>query len=351
MIKVAILSFYSGHLARGVETWTYELAKRLDPDVDVTVYQNGPLPKSPKYKTRSIGVNLNWSKKMSYIPFLNYYSLKVAEFTRKVVQRLDKDTDIVIPTNGQWQSLLIKFWAVRNKRKVIICGHSGPGFDDRINLFTFPDVFVSLTEFQANWARSVNPFVTVTKIPNGIDLNKFKEGENVARVNSTEPIILSVAAFNYWKRLDLAIKAVSRLNNGSLILVGKGEDEKKLKRLGDRYLPGRIKITSLPYDEMATVYSSARLFTYPTVPWESFGIALLEAMASNLPIVATDDPIRREIVGNAGLFVDPTKIDQYAKTIKKALDKDWGDLPRHQAEKFSWGKIKIKYIELFKSLI
>ncbi len=98
------------------------------------------------------------------------------------------------------------------------------------------------------------------------------------------------------------------------------------------------------------MYRSADLFTFSTVPWESFGIVLVEAMASGLPVVATDDPIRREIVGDAGLFVDPIDTDAYAAAIQKALDTDWGNKPRLQAEKFSWDKIAKQYETLFNSL-
>jgi len=73
-------------------------------------------------------------------------------------------------------------------------------------------------------------------------------------------------------------------------------------------------------------------------------------MASGLPVVAADDPIRREIVGDAGIFVDPTDTDAYAKAIKEALGKNWGDVPRKQAEKFSWDEIALKYERLLKSL-
>jgi glycosyltransferase involved in cell wall biosynthesis len=101
---------------------------------------------------------------------------------------------------------------------------------------------------------------------------------------------------------------------------------------------------------MPRVYGAADIFTYPTVPWESFGIVLVEAMASGLPVVATDDPIRREIVGDAGLFDDPLNTKVYAKALRKALAKDWGDKPRKQAEKFSWDKIADQYHKLFDEL-
>jgi len=73
-------------------------------------------------------------------------------------------------------------------------------------------------------------------------------------------------------------------------------------------------------------------------------------MATGLPVVATNDPIRHEIVGDAGILVDPTNTEEYAEALQKALDTNWGNKPRKQAEKFSWDEIAEKYDNLFKEL-
>lgn len=347
-LKVAFLSFYSGDIYRGVETYVHELSNRLvDLGVDVTVYQHGATLSNSKYRTVTIKNKIDWNRKSSYLSFVNYYSLRVKKFTREVLSRVDKDTDVIFPTNGQWQSVLCSIWAKRHGKKIVIAGQSGPGIDDRINLWTFPNKFVGLTKPQGEWARSANPFVKSVVIPNGVDLKKFGNKINPLKINLPRPIILCVAAFDYWKRQDLAIKAVSKLKKGSLLLVGRGAEEKKLRELGEKLLPGRFDIMSFPHSEMPKVYSACDLFTYPTVPWESFGIVMVEAMASDLPVVATDDPIRREIVGDAGLFVDPNNTEKYTRALQRALETKWDNKPRKQAEKFSWDDIARKYKELF----
>lgn len=350
-MKIAFLSFYSGEMYRGVETFVHETANRLNSmGHKVTVYQNGPKLPGAKYKTVVIGLKVNWRRRNSYIPFLNYYGRLVGRFTLRVLKGLDKDMDILFPTNGQWQSLLCSFWTTLRRTKLVISGQSGPGLDDRINLWTFPNVFLGLTDSQVEWARHANPLVKVGKIPNGVDLTKFNKSASSIKVDLPKPIILSVAAFDKWKRLDLAIKAVSKLNKGSLLLMGKGKGERRLKRMGERLLPGRFKIMSFPHKDMPKVYQAADLFTYPTSPWESFGIVLVEAMASGLPVIATNDPIRREIVGKAGLFVDPEQTSKYASSLKNALNKKWGNIPRKQAERYDWDKIAKEYEKLFKNL-
>lgn len=323
-MKIAFLSYYSGNVNRGVETFVHELGNNLVKlGHQVVVYQSGPRLPAATY-----GVN----------KLVSLYKLPKL------------DADVVIPTNGRFQSLLCRFWCLIHNKKMIISGQSGLGIDDRFNLWLFPNVFVALTQHQARWVKSLNPFVKLATIPNGVDLEKFSSEIKPLKLNLPGPIILSASALIEAKRPELIIKAVAKLKSGSLLLVGSGERQKELEDLGKELLPGRFKIISIPHDQMPAVYASADLFTFATVPWESFGIVLLEAMATNLPVVVSDDPIRREIVGKAGIFVDPENTDKYAKALEVALKKDWADLSRQQAEKFSWAKIAKQYDQVFRNL-
>ena len=125
---------------------------------------------------------------------------------------------------------------------------------------------------------------------------------------------------------------------------------KEIQSLGKELLKNRFKLIKLPYAEMPMVYRAADVFTLPSQSYQSFEVVLTEAMATGLPVVANSDAIRKEIVGDAGLLVDPTNIDEYAKTLKKALKSDWGDKPGLQAKKFDWDRIVMKYEELFNTL-
>jgi glycosyltransferase involved in cell wall biosynthesis len=234
---------------------------------------------------------------------------------------------------------------------MIVSGQSGMGWDDRINLYSFPDAFVALSSKALSWAKKVNPFVKSVYIPNGVDLEKFTIS-NLQFTNRPKTI-LCVGAATEQKRLDLAINAAATLDNVNLLVASGGGDLKdKIYDLGIKNLgKERFKMISVPFNKMPEIYRVADVFTLPSSSSESFGNVLVEAMASNLPIVATDDPIRREIVGDAGIFVDTTNINEYAKALETALKTNWEDKPRRQAEKFSWDEIAKKYEELFKNLI
>lgn len=283
-MKIAILSRYYGKAHRGVETFVTELSHRLQ----IRVYPS-------------------------------------------IFSAVDPQTQIIISTNGRLDAVITKIWCLLHGAKLVIPGQSGLGWDDKLNLWLFPDVFVALTDYQHQWAKKINPFVKIVKIPNGVDLKKFNPNIKSLKLTLKKPIILNVGVVSPLKRQDLLIKAAAKIQ-ASVLLVGSG---------------GNMTFT---HKDMPGIYTACNLFSYPTLPHESFGIAILEAMASGLSVVATDDPIRREIIGNAGLFVDPTDTDAFATAIQTALKTDWGNKPRLQAQKFSWDDIALQYNQLFETI-
>lgn len=282
-MKIAFLCRDYKIVNRGAETYTKELAKQLQKlGHDIKIYRN-------------------------------------------IFDNVDSDSKVVITTNGRLDAVLTRIWSMLHGSKLIIPGQSGFGWDDKLNLWLFPNVFVALTQYQKQWAHKINPFVRIEVIPNGVDLTKFNPQVKPIKINKSKPVVLCVGVVDPFKRQYLLKKA----SKHSVLLVGKGGD------------------MQTEHKNMPNIYTSCDLFSYPTSPSESFGIVMLEAMASGLAVVATDDPIRREIVGDAGLFVDPTNINEYAKTLDRALNTDWKDKPRGQAEKFSWEIIAKAYEKIF----
>jgi len=306
--KIAILNKYQNRVNRGVETYILELTKRL----------------SNKFK-------------IDIINDINYFKILVSDY------------DLIMPTNGRSQVFIIRMITWLKRIKMVVAGFSGIGFDDRLNLYAFPDFFIPMSTKALKKSKRINPFVKLIKIPGGVDLSKFKKFSKVRK--SSTKVILSVGAFTAQKRHDLVIKAVSKLNNVNLIIAGGGGDLKEsIEALGKEMLGERFEIIQTTNDKMPGIYNQADVFTLASNPTESFGIVLVEAMATGLPVVATNDAIRKEIVGDAGLFVDPTNADEYAKILEKALNTNWGDKPRNQAEKFSWDKIAKSYEEILENL-
>ena len=103
------------------------------------------------------------------------------------------------------------------------------------------------------------------------------------------------------------------------------------------------------------LYNLASLFVYPSF-YEGFGFPPLEAMACGTPIIISFTSSLPEIVGSAGIMVDPHNITDMASAIEQVLSND--ELRNNLIEKgmekakaFSWENTAREYLEVFKNLI
>lgn len=313
-MKIAFLSRYQGEIERGAEVFVKEVAKRLSKNHQVIIFS---------------GKDADSLKTLANTGF-----------------------DIVIPINGKTQSLKASLVRFIRGYKVVITGHSGIGRDDIWNiLVVFPDAFVALTEHMRKWAQKWNWFGRVVKINNGVDLYEFMPKGRKVDFGLMGKIVLSVGALVWYKHHEKVIDAVSRLDGVSLVIVGEGREKDGLIKLANQKLEGRYLIKSFSYKEMPSVYRSADVFTLPSWDREAFGMVYLEAMACNIPVVAPFDDARKEIIGDGGVLVDVEDPITYSKALELALNKDWKEMPRKQAEKFSWESCVNKYEELFEKIV
>ncbi len=116
-MKIAFLNRYQNKVSRGAETFVYELSKRLSKNHEVDV-----------------------------IAEINYFKL------------LKKKYDVVIPTNGRLQVIITRKITWLTGGKMVVSGQSGIGWDDRVNLYTFPDTFVALIFESTRLGKESEPF-------------------------------------------------------------------------------------------------------------------------------------------------------------------------------------------------
>ncbi|MGH8000708.1 MAG: glycosyltransferase, partial [Brasilonema sp.] len=182
------------------------------------------------------------------------------------------------------------------------------------NLRFRPDHLVVLNEATASFAHHLKPTQPISVISNGVNLERFTPEGTAINLDLPKPIALCVTSLSRknHKRVELAIQAVARLPHVSLFICGDGPDREYFQALGDELLGSqRFAIRTFPHDQMPEVYRTADVFTLPSIN-EPFGLVYLEAMASGLPVVATDDEMRRYLVGDSGILCDVTKPDIYA---------------------------------------
>jgi glycosyltransferase involved in cell wall biosynthesis len=336
-MKIAFINIYQGKVERGLETFISEVFTRLKTNNQVDVF----FAKSALIKRWPILWRL----------YLDPHGIKIALFTLSILPKIIKEKyDIVVAQNGGWQPAILRIVTWLYGGKLVITGQSGKGWDDRNNLWTFPDYFVAISKSNLKWSKKVNPFIKTAYIPNGVDLDKFKPTGKIYKTGLKKPIIICQGAAEPEKRLHLVIDAVSRMGQASLLIVGDGSIKESIQELGSELLGERFKMIQVPHNKMPSVYRSANVFTLPSVDTEAFGIAIVEAMATNLPVVVTDNSTRRKIVGKAGYLVDPTNIEEYSEKLNNALKTSFGNKPRKKAEDYSWDKIAVQYENLFQKI-
>ena len=156
------------------------------------------------------------------------------------------------------------------------------------------------------------------ELPFGVDLDRFQPREkslalaNSLNLNLALPTILFVGGMDtahYFKGVPIFLRALAIIQKAKLnvqaLLVGDGElregFELQARGLGldsVRFL-GRVDDDTLP-----SVYNLADLFVLPSVhQGEAFGLVLLEAFASGVPVIATDLPGVRTVASDGGLTV------------------------------------------------
>jgi glycosyltransferase involved in cell wall biosynthesis len=146
----------------------------------------------------------------------------------------------------------------------------------------------------------------------GVDDGFAPEGD---RVELDRPYLLTVATLEPRKNLGTLIEAF-RLLDGDLTLAvagGKGWGEQP-----ELDVPGVERLGFIPHEQLPRWYRGASLVVYPS-RFEGFGMPVAEAMASGVPVVASEHPSLDEACGEAAVRVDPESPEAIAAGIEQAL--------------------------------
>jgi glycosyltransferase involved in cell wall biosynthesis len=172
----------------------------------------------------------------------------------------------------------------------------------------------------ARWLPELKSKIEI--IPNGIQVERFAQAPAFNRdrlgISDGLPVILFVGRFKKEKDHATLLRALAKVPNAQLVLVGDGpclvdmEALAKILGVADRvhFLGSRQDVHELL--KMADIYVHSSL-------WEGFGIAALEAMASGLPVVASRVPGLTNVIGEAGLFFEPGNDEQLATHLNTLL--------------------------------
>ena len=145
--------------------------------------------------------------------------------------------------------------------------------------------------------------------------------------NGNTKRFLAVGRFSHQhKGFDLLIKAfhifAQKDNEWKLDMVGEGVEESLYKKLIHKYhLEDRIFIHPFTKN-IQDYYSQAQVYVLSS-RWEGFGLVLIEAMSHGLPIISSDLPSSKEIMGDFALYFRNGDIEELAQRLEDATQINW----------------------------
>ncbi len=219
-----------------------------------------------------------------------------------------------------------------------------------------PCVAVSNSTREDLVRRGLDPS-RITVIRNGVAL----EGLQPTATRFSVPTVVYLGRLQRYKRIDLVLKAVSRLLDGGmeleLVIAGRGDARKRLeaivRQLGIR---NRVRFAGFVSDAEKGELLSRSWVHVLTSPKEGWGIASIEASACGTATVASDSPGLRETVrhGETGLLVPHGDVDALAEALAQILEPGnrdrMGRAAHLMAKAYSWEGVADAFERLLTSL-
>ena len=203
------------------------------------------------------------------------------------------------------------------------------------------------------------PEEKITVIYHGFD--SFSQPDNKHHFDYVDsPFLLFVGSRSAHKNFNRLLESISTSdfikNNFKLVFFGGG----KLK-VSESSLINRLRLSDMVMqisgDDtiLSSLYKKASALIYPSL-YEGFGFPPLEAMANACPVTASNTGSIPEVIGNAGVFLNPYDIDSIRSSIENVLLSE--DIKKELIEKglerlkfFSWKKCAEETLDIYKKLV
>jgi phosphatidylinositol alpha-mannosyltransferase len=216
----------------------------------------------------------------------------------------------------------------------------------------------AVSESAADYVKQLTD-APITLVPNGIDLKKYKASPSS---KTEEPTVLYVGRLEKRKGLKYLLRAFALLQEtlpeARLIIAGDGPDREKLQELADDLMLNNIQFLGyIEEAEKLRLMQTSTVFCSPALYGESFGIVLLEAMASGTPVVAGANPGYAGVMQGRGelSLVNPLHIDEFARRLHllltdEGLRKSWCDWAHQYVKQFDYPKIVDQYEVIYQNV-
>ena len=164
------------------------------------------------------------------------------------------------------------------------------------------------------------------------------------------PYVLWVGTVEPRKNLPRLLQAYSRLETeAELALVGPRGWNQELDPP-----PGARLLGFVPRDDLPPLYAGAAAFCFPSL-LEGFGMPVVDAMVQGTPVVTSRGTSTEELVGDAGVIVDPLDVDAIAGALDRILHdpglaRSLGQAGRARAATYTWERTAALTAEAYAEL-
>jgi len=222
-------------------------------------------------------------------------------------------------------------------------------------IWTRASGLVACSEGLKKRALEFLPTVNIDVINNGIELDRFHPAEHNELSKALK--LVTVGRLSGTKRVEMLIEAVEILSTKGrsvrLTIAGGGGMFERLQRLIEqKRLSNIINLTGrIETEQMPDIYRQHNIFVSASMQ-EGMSNAMLEAMASGLPIVTTRCEGVDELIVDNGVVVKGDTAEALAEAINKLAEnqQDYKAMcaaARRRAEKFGWDKVAEQYLQLY----
>ncbi|MCZ7403143.1 MAG: glycosyltransferase family 4 protein [Candidatus Methanoperedens sp.] len=296
------------------------------------------------------------------------YSLKANTFIKSLIK--EDEYDVCHAFFGIPCGAIAYLFRKKMPYIVSLRGSDVPGFNNRFSLqyvFLKPIIKKVWSEAGAVIANSkglkelalkTSPNQEISVIYNGIDTSEFKPDFNKTD-NSHHLRIVCVSRLIKRKGIKYLIEAIGKLKDKSikLNLVGEGNQEEELKKLSKNLgISNMIEFKGyIGHEKITEIYKNCDIFILPSMN-EGMSNALLEAMASGLPIIVTATGGTSELLERNGVVVPIGDSSAIAQAISELMDnpekrRRMGIKSREIAERMEWKAVGDAYFRLYRNAI
>lgn len=173
------------------------------------------------------------------------------------------------------------------------------------------------------------------------------------------PYILYVGRRSEYKNFKRFINAFAKIHSCykdiKLVCTSNNFNEGEMELFKSLHIDSSVLHVGADEQTMLRLYRDAVFFIFPSL-YEGFGMPILESWSCHCPVLLANASCFPEIAGDAGLYFEPTDIDDMFLAMRKVIDDDMlrKDLARKGNEMvklFSWKKSAEEHFRLYQSLV